>query len=401
MADRYLSDYIQQIRSGFELPEKEKPLEPIKKRIMDFISDDDVKPLFARLTENPEDHEELMMELIENKEIKDHEPYDVFRSVVYLATEYLQAMTGQSIRAADIASARISTIKAEALAVKIDDYDKAEKLWLDLDQMAEEAGIADDDIKQSVMIKIAEIREKREEFSEAAGILDYMLTNCRDTFSLPLESFVMMRHAEILHKSGQTDRAISILQSVINKNEKEEGSPVLCARAWLTLSRIINAGSDIREAIRHYINTLEEAARAEETDVLIAASDELGKVFVQNDQPQESWDVLNQAYNTAMGINDYAAMVHLLQTMWYSCQELKKWGDFIVLLRSAHHFVTGNEIAPLTGKVNELFARVQIEMGNNAEAQRYLDQATESYQAVNDEEGLMNIDELAARVTAD
>ncbi len=398
MTNVFLAQHIEQIRDSLGSSSVGADMKDLKKRIMAVLGDEKVKPLFAGIVENPEDHEELMMELIENKGFSEPEPYKVFTAVVDLGMDYLLSMTARAMRGRDKDQAISLTAQAEALALKINNFKKAQILWLNLDRMAEEIGIVDDEMKQNVLIRIADIREKNAEYREAAGILDFMLTNCREDFKPELRMFLMIKHAETLHKAGDSSRATDILQSVINKTGAENGSAVFCARAWLSLSRIVNSGADLREAIRHYINTIEEAARAEENDVLIAAADELGLVFIQNDQPQESWDVLNQAYNTAMGNNDYGAMVHLLKTMWYSCLELKKWGDYLVLLRSAHHFVTGNEITPLIGTVNEYYARTHLEMGNNAEAQRYLDQASEAFSAINDEEGLTNIEELTGRL---
>lgn len=398
MKNVFLSQHIEQIRDSLEIEKISKEMESLKKQIMDVLGDEEIKPLFARMIEDPEDHEELMMELIENKGFKEREPYKVFKAAVDLGIDYLLTVTAQAAREEDKELAISLSTQAEALANKIQNYERAQNIWLNFDQMMEEIGIADDEIKQNVLTRIADIREKDEDYRAAAGILDFMLTNCREGFTPELQTFLMIKHADILHKAGESSRATDVLQTVINKTSMEDGSPVFCARAWLSLSRIVNSGNDLKEAIRHYINTIEEAAKAEEYDVLIAAADELGKIFVQNDQPQESWDVLNQAYNTAMGENDYGAMAHLLKTMWFSCQELKKWGDYIVLLRSAHHFVTSNEITPLIGTINEYYARTHIEMGNNAEAQRYLDQATEAFSAINDEEGLMSIEELTSRL---
>jgi len=371
----------------------------LRLRIMQHAGEEQLKPLLARMIENPEDHEDLMRCLIEEKGVSEPEPYEVFRNTVKVAMEIINASIDEAMReqSADIVLALSE--RGANLAAKIRDWDAAKGYWLNADKISEEAGAVDKEVRKYISLRLAELINMSGDHEKALEMTDLLLDLASRSSDNAAEACLIIKKAEILYETGQISSAEKLFQKAIDVALDVLGDKKQSARGWMGLAKCCNAGDDVQETIRCFSEAISDASEAEEMEVFLAASGELGYIFAQIEDYENSWECLTQALNTALSTNDVPAQINLVQKLWIPCENLKKWGDYLVSLRTIRHHIQSEGMSDLMAPLLTCFGKVHIALNNNSEALRHLDEALEIYSSLGYEEGIIEVEQLMASIT--
>ena len=385
MDSKRIDAYFNKLREETKPEEIDEKTKKLRLDIMRNLAEPEMKEYLSAIIQDPENHEELMRELIMNRGFSEPQPYEVFRNTVHVAIEVVTA-TMSSVEGEQIVDTLLAlAMQGERLAVKISDRPAALRFWLYSDEILQEKKLWSIELKRLFLFKLSELLEELDDYDGALEAVNAMEEVSRENEETESEINLMLQEGELYRKKRDLEKAEEIFKKSLEMAEKHDtdGRPI--SRAWLGLARISNSKSDIEESIRCFANAIDEAGESGENRVLLEASDELGYLFAQMERYEESWQCLNNALNTALSAEDVPAQVKIVQTMWYPAESMKKWGDYLVALRSVRHYVQSEQMDTLLAPLLECFGKVHIALGNASEAKRHLEEAHSLYSSLGNE----------------
>ncbi len=332
-------------------------LEPLRK----ILKAPDIEPYFDVFIYKPENCLDLVHNVVENHGIAGSTK-DILQALAHLGVEEFSRQARENYLFDNRERATELIRSGANLAIAAGDWMTAEKIWLELNEFAAEAGPPDPKLQQQVLFEMGNMLSSRDETESA--IEYYILCDEMMSADNDIENRVKIQLAlgrEYL-ASGEGDKALTRYRSA-GELIGDRNMPDERFHSQLGRGLALESLDRIDEALACTVRAIELADAGTDLSNRIAARRHLSRVLDLYGIKDEPYEYLLDAIRLSSLSDDIESRMTLLYDLFdLACRD-GRWGDFQLELLSFQNRIHETEEFHLLGPLLVLAARAHTERG--------------------------------------